>query len=121
MPKNEFICDCDAINLKLVEKTLSEMPSENIFTQLSEFYKIMGDNTRCKIIFALQKNEMCVCDIANVLSMSKSSVSHQLKKMKNYGVIKCRREGKGIYYSLDDEHVSEIFAITLTHITHKEL
>ena len=63
---------------------------------------------------------MCVCDLCNVLSMSKSSVSHQLAKMKESGVVKSRREGKEVYYSLDDDHVSEIFATTLDHINHKK-
>ena len=80
---------------------------------------MLADATRCKIIFALKQNEMCVCDLANVLSMTKSSVSHQLSKMRQSGVVKCRREGKEVYYSLDDEHISEIFTITMKHIRHK--
>lgn len=119
MSKNEFTCDCNAVNYEVVENTLSQMPDENTFQDLADFYKIMGDSTRCKIIFALQQNEMCVCDLANVLSMTKSSISHQLSKMKNSGVVKCRREGKAVYYSLDDEHIAEIFIITMTHIKHK--
>ena len=119
MSKNEFICDCNAVNRELVDETISRMPGENIFLRLSDFYKIIGDPTRCKIIFALLQNEMCVCDLANVLSMTKSSISHQLSKMKNCGVVKCRREGKGVYYSLDDAHIAEIFTVTMTHIAHK--
>lgn len=119
MPKNEYTCDCKAINYEVVKNTLSQMPSEHIFNNISNFYKVMGDCTRCKIIFALKINEMCVCDLANVLSMSKSSISHQLGKMRNNGIVKCRREGKEVYYSLDDEHIAEIFTITMTHIEHK--
>ena len=69
-------------------------------------------------VSALSMNEMCVGDLANVLSMTKSSISHQLSKMKDAGVVKCRRNGKEIYYSLDDEHVAEIFELTVEHIGH---
>ena len=120
MPKNEFSCDCNAVNHKVVEEVLSQMPEEDVFCRLASFYKIMGDTTRCKIIFALHKNEMCVCDLANALSMTKSSISHQLSKMRESGVVKCRREGKEVYYSLDDDHVAEIFTVTMTHVKHKD-
>jgi DNA-binding transcriptional ArsR family regulator len=79
----------------------------------------MGDTTRCKLLFALLQNEMCVCDLANVLSMTKSSISHQLSNMKEVGLVKCRKEGKTVYYSLDDCHISEIFEVGLKHINHK--
>lgn len=118
MPKNEFTCDCGCVDQQLVERTVSGMPGPEVFGKLAEFFKIMGDATRCRLIFALQKNEMCVCDLANVVSMSKSSVSHQLSKMRRCGAVKCRREGKEVYYSLDDRHVDEIFAITMNHIKH---
>lgn len=118
MPKNEFTCDCNAVNGALVEKTLAKMPEEAEFCTLAEFYKILGDPTRCKLIFALQQEEMCVCDLANVLSMTKSSVSHQLSRMRERGIVKRRREGKEVYYSLDDEHVEAIFRISMTHIRH---
>lgn len=119
MPKNEYSCDCNIVHHELVEHALSQMPDDKTITRLSEFYKIMGDATRCRLICALQDSEMCVCDLANVLSMSKSSISHQLSKMRACGVVKCRREGKEVYYSLDDEHILEIFGTTLTHIKHK--
>lgn len=116
MPKNAFTCDCHAVNHHLVEKALTGMPDEETFAELADFYKIIGDPTRCKLIYALRKNEMCVCDLANVLSMTKSSISHQLRKMRERGVVKCRREGKEVYYSLNDDHVAQIFSITMTHI-----
>lgn len=119
MSKNEFICDCNTIHHHIVEDTIAKMPDDKVFENLSDFYKIMGDATRCKIIFALHQNEMCVCDLANVLSMTKSSISHQLSKMRNNGVVKCRRAGKEVYYSLDDEHITEIFTITMEHSNHK--
>ena len=120
MPRNEYICDCNSINEEIVENTKKAMLNDTQFCDLADFYKIMGDFTRCKIIFALQQNEMCVCDLANVLSMTKSSVSHQLAKMRTNGVVKCRKDGKSVYYSLDDDHVKEIFETTLIHIRHKK-
>ena len=119
MAAKDFHCDCNAVNEELVSNTLKAMPQDDVFTNLAEFYKIMGNDTRCKIIFALSLNEMCVCDLANVLTMTKSSISHQLSGMRAAGVVKCRREGKEVYYSLDDEHITSIFAISLTHIIHK--
>lgn len=119
MPKNEFLCDCNIVHEESVERARREMPDDSIITNISDFYKIMGDPTRCRIICALKENEMCVCDLCNVLSMSKSSISHQLSKMREYGVVKCRRDGKEVYYSLDDSHVLDILSTTLTHIDHK--
>lgn len=120
MPKNEFICDCNMVHEEMVQDTLSKMPENNIINNLAEFFKIMGDSTRCKLLFALMQNEMCVCDLANVLSMTKSSVSHQLSKMKDVGLVKCRKSGKTVYYSLDDGHIKEIFEVGLKHINHKQ-
>lgn len=119
MSKNEYNCDCNIIHKELVESTLAAMPHENVLSALSDFHKIIGDLTRCKLIFALLSQEMCVCDLANILSMTKSSVSHQLSKMRECGVVKCRKEGRTVYYSLDDHHVSEIFRLSLDHISHR--
>lgn len=119
MSKNEFTCDCNQIHHRLVEETLASMPDNFFFHQLADFYKILADPTRCKIIFALSLHELCVCDLANVLSMTKSSISHQLRKMKDSGVVRCRREGKEVYYALDDGHVASLFATTMVHIRHR--
>ena len=78
MAKNEFVCDCNIIHDDIVKKVLTLMADETSFYKLAEFFKILGDSTRVKILYALDKNEMCVCDIANVLGMSKYSISHQL-------------------------------------------
>lgn len=120
MAKNEFVCDCNMVHEEMVSDTLSKMPENNTLEFLADFFKIMGDTTRCKLLFALLQNEMCVCDLANVLSMTKSSISHQLSKMKDVGLVKCRKEGKTVYYSLDDGHISEIFEVGLKHINHKK-
>lgn len=119
MPKNEFTCDCCAVNEALVAQAQAQMPDEQTLRQTAEFFKLLGDPTRCKLICALLHRELCVCDLANVLSMTKSSISHQLSKMRRLGVVKCRRAGKEVYYSLDDDHVEDLLRITLTHITHQ--
>ena len=119
MSKNEYICDCNIIHQDKVENTIKKMPSMQTFSQLAEFFKILGDKTREKILFALDQNEMCVCDIANVLGMSKSSISHQLGTLRKSGIVKCRKSGKEVFYMLDDNHVKEIFEIGMKHINHK--
>ena len=118
MPKNEFVCDCKPINEELVNEVKEKMLSDLAYEKIAEFFKIAGDATRCKIVSVLSKSEMCVGDIANVLSMTKSSISHQLTKMKDAGVVRSRKNGKEVYYSLDDEHVAEIFMLTAQHMNH---
>ncbi len=120
MSKNEFICDCNIIHQDVVNSVLAQMPDKELFSKLAEFFKILGDNTRTKILFALDKNEMCVCDIANVLGMSKSSISHQLGTLRKSGIVKCRKDGKEAYYTLDDEHIKQLFEVGMEHIEHKE-
>lgn len=120
MSKNEFICDCSVIHQEVVEKTRDYMPEEDTFCKLAEFFKILGDTTRVKILFALDQNEMCVCDIANVLGMSKSSISHQLGTLRRSGIVKCRKSGKEVFYQLDDHHVKEVFEVGSEHIEHKK-
>lgn len=119
MPRKESLTDCSIIHHDLVEKAINEMPSDKEVLNMSNFFKIIGDPTRCKIILALLNNELCVCDIANILNMSKSSISHQLSKLKDFGVLKSRRQGKVVYYLLDDEHVKIIVQLTREHIKHK--
>ena len=119
MSRNEFICDCNIIHQDIVNDTLNNMIDENLFNKLAEFFKILGDTTRTKILFALDQNEMCVCDIANVLNMSKSSISHQLGTLRRSGIVKCRKQGKEVYYMLDDDHVKQLFEVGMEHIEHK--
>lgn len=119
MAKNEFVCDCNVIHQESVNRAKEKMPTEEVFSKLAEFYKLIGDITRCKLLFAIDQQEMCVCDLANVLSMSKSSISHQLSTLRRSGIVKCRKDGKEVYYTLDDEHVCKVFEIGLEHISHK--
>ena len=120
MSKNEFVCDCNVIHQDLVDDTLNKMADEDLLNKLSEFFKILGDTTRVKILFALDKNELCVCDIANVLGMSKSSISHQLGTLRRSGIVKCKRRGKEVFYMLDDEHVKQVFEVGVQHIEHRK-
>ena len=119
MSKNEFSCDCNIIHKEAVDKVLNKMPSEKTFNHLADLFKLIGDTTRCRILFALDQDEMCVCDLANVLNMTKSSVSHQLATLRRSGIVKCRRSGKEVYYTLDDDHIVKLFEIGLEHINHK--
>lgn len=113
------MCDCNVIHENVVENVKSKMLDSEFITEISLFFKILGDNTRVKILFALDYNEMCVCDIANVLNMTKSSISHQLSYLKDLNIVKSRKSGKEVYYSLDDEHVKEVFEVAISHIEHK--
>lgn len=119
MSKNEFICDCNIIHEDIVKKVLNTMIQQKKINKISDFFKILGDSTRAKIIAALDQNEMCVCDIANVLQMTKSSVSHQLAILRKAKLVKYRKEGKTVYYSLSDNHVQEVFESALDHINHE--
>ena len=120
MSKNEFICDCNVIHQDVVNNTMQNMLQTDTFNKLAEFFKIIGDTTRTKILFALDQNEMCVCDIANVLGMSKSSISHQLGTLRRSGIVKCRKVGKEVFYMLDDDHIKKVFEIGIEHIEHKK-
>lgn len=121
MSKNGFLCDCNVVHPHLVTKAVEGLPSAELMQELAQFYKIIGDETRCKIIFALKAQELCVCDLANALSMSKSLISHQLAKLLSHGVVKKRRAGKEVYYALDDTHVTEIMETALCHVAHKKV
>ena len=121
MARNEFSCDCNAIHQDRVDDVLRKMPSENVFYRLADLFKLIGDPTRCHILFALDQDEMCVCDLANVLNMTKSSISHQLAVLRKSGVVKCRRSGKEVYYTLDDNHIEKLFEVGLEHINHQRL
>lgn len=109
-------CDCNVIHDAVVNNTLKAMPSNRVIEKIAGFFKVIGDNTRARILFALDSNEMCVCDIANVLNMTKSAVSHQLSVLRDERIVKCNRVGKEVYYSLDDEHVKEVYEVALSHV-----
>ncbi len=109
-------CSLNVIHEDVVESVKSSLPSEEILYDLAELFKVFGDSTRIKIICSLFKSEMCVCDMAVLLGVSQSAVSHQLRVLKQARLVKYRREGKVVYYSLDDDHVKDIFDSGLNHI-----
>lgn len=113
------VCDCEVIHSDVVEEVSKTMPQEEILYDLADFFKVFGDSTRIKILWALDRSEMCVCDLAVLLNMTKSAISHQLKTLRQEKLVKYRRDGKSVYYSLLDEHVKNILEIGLEHIGEK--
>lgn len=119
MERKELVCDCNIIHQDVVDMAIRNKPDIRELVNLSELFKILGDLTRIKIMWTLDKHEMCVCDIANVLNMTKSSISHQLAILKSAGIVKYRKSGKEVYYTLDDEHINKLYEIGLEHIEHR--
>lgn len=113
-------CGCNIVHEEVVREVKKNMHDDNCFRELSEFFKVFGDETRLKILKALTISEMCVCDITALLSMNQSAVSHQLKLLRQAKLVKYRRDGKIIYYSIDDEHIKNIFELGLVHINEKD-
>ena len=102
---------------ELLDKVRFELPTDELLCDLADLYKIFGDTTRIKIMYALHEDEMCVCAIADLLKMTQSAISHQLKVLKAANLVASRREGKTIYYRLADEHVKSIIGQGYEHIT----
>lgn len=109
-------CACNTIHEDVVNSVKKNMLSEEILQGVADLLKVFGDSTRIKIIYALFKSEMCVCDIAALLEMNQSAISHQLRVLKQARLVKYRKKGKVVYYSLDDEHIKGIFDMALNHI-----
>ena len=109
------ICKCNSINNERIEKAKKHLDNITLLNSTSKFFKLLGDNTRFKIITILLDGEMCVCDIANTLNMTHSSISHQLKVLRENKVLRNKKVGKTVYYSLDDEHVKNIILQGLEH------
>lgn len=109
-------CDAHCIHENLLEKVSGAMPDETELYDLSELFKVFGDSTRIRILFVLFESEVCVCDLAQALNMTQSAISHQLRILKQSKLVKNRREGKSIFYSLADDHVRTIIAMGLEHI-----
>lgn len=112
---DEF-CSCDIVHNTIIDMVKKKMPQEEKLYDLAELFKVFGDTTRVKIISALFEAEMCVCDIAELLSMTQSAISHQLRVLRQARLVKHRKEGKVVFYSLDDEHIKTIFNQGLEHI-----
>lgn len=115
--KHAEVCECNAIHEEVVGKVRKMMPEEEKLYDLAELFKVFGDTTRVRILCALFESEMCVCDISVLLGMTQSSISHQLRVLKSAKLVKNRKEGKVVYYSLNDEHIKHIFEQGLEHIS----
>lgn len=117
MRKNEEeVCEITYIDRKKVSSVKKRMKPEITMQRLAETFKVLGDPTRTKIIFVLSQEELCVCDIANLLGATKSAVSHQLRILRNMKLVKYRKEGKMAFYSLDDDHIKNLFDEGLRHV-----
>ncbi|WP_163194554.1 ArsR/SmtB family transcription factor [Clostridium thermarum] len=113
-------CSCSIIHQDIIDKVKDHIPQEELLYDLSDLFKVFGDTTRIKILCALFQAEMCVCDIAALLNMTQSAISHQLRVLKQARIVKYRKDGKVVYYSLDDEHIKSIFNQGLEHISEKK-
>ena len=108
---NEPLCSLEFIHNDTVESTKSKLLSMDKYIELAALFKLFGDPTRVRILHALEQNELCVCDIASLLGLTKSAVSHQLKDLKLADLVKFRKEGQTVFYSLADSHVKTIIDI----------
>ena len=109
-------CEETEVHEGAVEQVRSQLPQDEVLYDLAELFKIFGDSTRVKILYSLLESELCVCDIAKLMDVSQSAVSHQLRVLKGSKLVKFRREGKTLYYSLADEHVFRILSQGMEHI-----
>ncbi|MBP0954202.1 MAG: helix-turn-helix transcriptional regulator [Oscillospiraceae bacterium] len=105
------------VNKDVADRVMEDMPSEDILYDLAELYKVFGDSTRVRILCALLEAEMCVNDMAQMLGLSQTAVSHQLRVLKNNKLVRFRKEGKNVYYALSDDHVRSIIEIGMEHVT----
>ena len=113
----EGVCEFMHVHEDIVEKVEKVLPEEQELLELSEFFKVFGDSTRIKILYVLSQSEMCVCDIAQLLGMTQSAISHQLQVLKKSKLVKYRRQGKTVFYSLADAHVRAIIGQGMEHIS----
>lgn len=112
-PQSDYIY----VHADIVARVTSAMPDDDTLFDLSELFKLFGDSTRIKILYCLFSNEMCVCDIANLLRMSQSAISHQLALLKRSKLVSSRRKGKTVFYTLADDHVRTILGQGIDHVT----
>jgi len=108
MKKEQYACDCEVIHEEVVARVREKMPDRDEFYTLASFYKMLADNTRMRILWALSKESMCVCDLAVLLGMTKSAISHQLKALRLANLVKYLKSGKEVYYSIHDKRVFDI-------------
>ena len=117
MKETDTMCEFSHVHEDVVKVVRENMPDEDTLFDLGEVFKIFGDSTRIKILYVLFETELCVCDIAQLLNMNQSAISHQLRILKQAKLVQSRREGKSIFYSLSDKHVWTILNQGMEHIT----
>lgn len=117
---NEVFECCNVIHEDVVQRVMGQMPAEDPIYEVSELFKVFGDATRSRMICALGIEEMCVCDLSALLSMTQSAISHQLRILKAARLVRSRKQGRTVYYTLDDDHIGQIFALAFTHVTEEE-
>jgi len=115
MKDTQYTCDCNAIHEDVIARVREVMPEKDQFSALSDLYKMFADSTRLKILWALSRERMCVCDLAVLIGTTKSAVSHQLKSLRLSNLVKNEKEGKNVYYSLVDFHVLEMLENGFAH------
>ncbi len=112
-------CEFIHVHEDVVEQVKGNMPDDETLYDLADLFRIFADSTRIKILYVLFESEMCVCDIAQLLGMTQSAISHQLRALKQSKLVKYRREGKTVFYSLDDDHVRSVLALGMEHVLEK--
>ncbi|MDR1730814.1 MAG: metalloregulator ArsR/SmtB family transcription factor [Synergistaceae bacterium] len=116
MDNKILFCDCEAVHQDVVDRVKPQMPEESRLYDVADFFKMFADSTRIRILWALEESELCVCDLAALLNMTKSAISHQLKTLRMAKLVKFRKDGKVVYYSLDDHHIKDILLTALQHV-----
>lgn len=109
-------CECVHVHEDVIQKIRQQMPEEDALYDLADFFKIFADSTRIKMLYVLLYSEMCVCDLASALGMTPSAISHQLRTLKQMNLVRNRREGKTIFYSLADDHIKSILSQGMEHV-----
>lgn len=120
MEDKDFVCGEKCPHYQKINKVKLEEPNNEEIENLSNMFKLFADNTRLRIICSILNTELCVCDLCELLDLNQSTVSHQLQILRNAKLVKYRREGKQIYYSLQDEHIEQIISTSLAHILEEE-
>ena len=116
MKKEQYACDCEVIHDEVVARVREKMPESDDFYTIANFYKMIADKTRVRILWALSCERMCVCDLAVLLNMTKSAISHQLKSLRLAKLVKYDKQGREVYYSISDKHVIDIIRNAFDHI-----
>ena len=115
--RNAEVCEVPFVHEEEVASARGAIPDDATLNGLTETFKILGDRTRLRIMTALSREELCVCDIASLLGMSESAISHQLRFLKTMRLVKYRKQGKMVYYTLDDEHIEDLIRVGVRHVS----